>query len=77
MIVPASILTVTVVEEGIAVSVNEGIVNIFGCQSSRKNPMVLAVAGSTGFGSTGGVTGIESWGGVGGAGSPGFFFQEN
>jgi len=41
-----------------------------------KKPMVLAVAGSIGFGSTGGVTGIESSGGVGGAGSPGFFLHE-
>lgn len=77
MMVPASIFTVAEVDEGMVVSVNEGIVKFLGCQSSRKKPMVAAVAGSVGSGSGGGVTGKESTGAVGGgAGFTGFFLQE-
>lgn len=77
MTVPASIFTVTDVDEGIVVSVNEGIVKFFGCQSSMKKPMVVAVGGSVGSGSEGGIMGKESTGGAGGgAAFPGFFLQE-
>jgi len=76
MIVPASILTVTEVNEGNVVSVNGGIVKVIGDQLSKKNPIVFAVAGSVGFGSVyfmvsdGGVTGGC------GAGLPGFFLHD-
>jgi hypothetical protein len=77
MMVPASILTVTEAEDGIEVSVNEGIVKIFGRQLSRKKPMVAAVSGSVGFGLEAGGAGTVSCGGDGGgAESPGFFLHE-
>jgi hypothetical protein len=78
MIIPASIFTVTDVEEGILVSLKAGTAKVFGAQSSKKNPIVLAVEGSVGFGSVGGGLCVVSCPvGRAGTGSTGFLEQAN
>src|SRR5690606_3616646 len=44
----ASMVMVAVAFAGTGASAKAGAVKVFGCQSSRKNPMVGATAGSTG-----------------------------
>ena len=43
----ASIVTVVAADAGTDVLTTAGFTNVFGCQSSKKNPIVLAIAGST------------------------------
>jgi hypothetical protein len=62
-----STLTVYPAIDGAVVLVNDaGAVKIFGCQSSRKKPMVLANGGSI----AGSITTVVSTGGGGGLGLP-------
>ena len=62
----ASMVMVDDTDAGMAVSVNDGAVKVFGCQSSIKKPIVPATGGSTG----GTITTVSTpGGGGGGAGS--------
>ena len=74
MMSEASAVTVVDAVAGVAASVYAGFVNVLGVQSSRKNPIVFAMGGSTAgvIGTTGGVTG----GGAGGVGVDGSFFLQ-
>ena len=58
----ASMVMVDDADTGIAVSVNDGAVKVFACQSSKKKPMVPATGGSTG----GTITTVSTGGGGGG-----------
>jgi hypothetical protein len=65
MIWEASIVTVVVALAGTEAEANKGFTSDFGCQSSKKKPMVFPTGGSV-TGVTGvGVTGPGTTGGVG------------
>ena len=76
MILAASTVTVVPVPDAGAVSVKAGFVNVRGCQSFRKKPMLFAMTGSTGVTMGGTTTGGCTTGG-GGAGEGVFSEQED
>ena len=75
MMLAASTVTVVPGPDAGAVSVKAGFVNVRGCQSFRKKPMLFAMAGSTGTTIGGITTGGLTTGGCG-AGVGAFFEQE-
>ena len=74
MISDASAVTVVVADAGIAASLKAGFTKLLGSQSSKKIPIVFAIAGSTAGVMAGGVTGTT--GGVTGGGAGLVFLQE-
>ena len=76
MMLAASTVIVVPGPDAGADSVKAGFVNVRGCQSFRKKPMLVAIAGSTGV-TTGGTTTGGFTTGAGGAGAGVFLEQED